>query len=121
MRIRELGLPNNIENARIRAIISATTMDGWDRPLTYVITPKSGPLRRMKTLRDARRALIEELPKGYLKHPHWVRAALLLVIAAETGDYVEWTFEAIVAAVAAEGWFTRSMTESHGTTRGVAA
>ncbi len=105
----------------MRATISASTMDGWDRPLTYVITPKSGPLRRMKTLRDARRALIEELPQGYLQHPHWLRAALLLVIAAETGDYVEWTFEAIVAAVAAEGWFTRSMTESHGTTRGVAA
>lgn len=96
-------------------------MNNWDRSLTYVIAPKSGPLRKMKTLRDARRALVEELPPGYLKHPHWLRAALLLLIAAETGGYVEWTFEAIVAAVAEEGWFTRSMTEPHVTTPGVAA
>ena len=86
-------------------------MDNWDSRLTFVIAPKSGPLRRMATLRDAKRALIGELPHGYLKRPHWLRAALSVLIAAETGDYVEWAFEAIVAALAEEGWFTRRITE----------
>ena len=90
-------------------------MDNWDTPLTFVIAPKSGPLHRMATLRDAKRALIRELPHGYLKRPHWLRAALSILISAETGDYVEWAFEAIVAALAEEGWFTRTMTDPHKT------
>ena len=32
-----------------------------------MITPKSGPLSRMVTLIDANRALVGELPQGYLK------------------------------------------------------
>jgi hypothetical protein len=87
-------------------------MDHSDRLLPYVITPKSGPLRRMASLGDAKQALIAELPQGYLKRPHWLRAAFLLVIATDTGDCINWTFEAIVAAMAEEGWFTRSIADS---------
>ncbi len=81
-------------------------MDYWDKPLTYVITPKSGPLRKMVSLLDANRALIEELPKGYLKRAHWLRAGKALVTAAETGKSrdIECAFEAIVAALDGEGW-----------------
>ena len=81
-------------------------MDYWDKPLTYVITPKSGPLRKMVSLLDANRALIEELPKGYLKRAHWLRAGKALVTAAETGKSrdIECAFEAIVAALDEEGW-----------------
>jgi hypothetical protein len=65
----------------------------------------------MTTLRDAKRALNGELPKGYWKRPHWSRVALLLVITVEPGDSVDWTFEAIVAALAEQGWFTQRITE----------
>jgi len=88
-------------------------MDHWDEPLTYVITPKSGPLRKMVSLLDANRALTGELPKGYLKRAHWLRAGQVLMTAAETGVSrdIEWAFEAIVAALAEEGWFTRCAVE----------
>ena len=87
-------------------IPASTQMDHWDEPLAYVITPKSGPLRKMVSLLDANRALIGELPKGYLKRAHWLRAGQALVTAAETGGSkdIEWAFEAIVAALDEEGW-----------------
>lgn len=80
-------------------------MADWDTRLTFVITPKSGPLRRMVRLRDAKRAL-EELPPGYLRRVHWLRASACLVTAAETGKPkdIEWAFESIVAALDEEGW-----------------
>ena len=37
----------------------------WTKELTYTITPKSGPLRRMETLLDANRALSAESTKGF--------------------------------------------------------
>ena len=81
-------------------------MDSWDKPLTFVITPKSGPLRKMVRLHDAQQALITDLPPGYLKRTHWLRAGKALVTAAETGKSrdIECAFEAIVAALDEEGW-----------------
>jgi hypothetical protein len=86
-------------------------MDNWDKPLTYVITPKSGPLQKMESLLDANRALIGELPRGYLKRAHWLRAGHALVTAAETGMriHIEWAFEGIVAALDEEGWLSRDI------------
>ena len=80
----------------------------WQKPLVGVITPKSGPLPRMVTLIDANRALVGELPHGYLKRPHWLRAGKALVTAAETGQSsdVEYAYEAIVAALDEEGWLS---------------
>jgi hypothetical protein len=80
----------------------------WQKPLVGVITPKSGPLPRMVTLIDANRALVGELPQGYLKRPHWLRAGKALVTAAETGQSsdVERAYEAIVAALDEEGWLS---------------
>ncbi len=39
-------------------------MDHWDQPLTYLITPKSGPLPQMSSLLDANRALTGNLPQA---------------------------------------------------------
>jgi len=81
-------------------------MTGWDTRLTFVITPKGGPLRKMVRLDDARQALIADLPVGYLRRAHWLRAGQTLVSAAETGkpEDTECTFDAIVAALEQEGW-----------------
>lgn len=89
---------------------SEHAMADWDIRLTYVITPKSGPLRRMVRLRDAKQALAD-LPPGYLKRVHWLRAWRAVLAAAETGTQrdIEWAFEKLVAAVAEEGWFTRGL------------
>ena len=83
-----------------------TIMADWDTLLTFVITPKSGPLRKMVRLHDAQQALIADLPPGYLRRSHWLRAGQALVTAAETGKPkdVEWAFESIVAALEEEGW-----------------
>jgi hypothetical protein len=86
-------------------------MDYWDAPLTYMITPKSGPLPQMSSLLDANRALTGNLPNGFLKRPHWLRAGKALVSAAETGEPrdIEEAFETIVIALEEEGWLTRDI------------
>ena len=101
--------------ACVRERCSEHAMDNWDTPLTFVITPKSGPLRKMVRLRDAQQALIADLPPGFLRRAQWLKAGKALVTAADTGDAedINWAFEAIVAAVAEEGWFTRTMTNPH--------
>jgi hypothetical protein len=84
-------------------------MDYWDQPLTYLITPKSGPLPQMSSLLDANRALTGNLPDGFLKRPHWLRAGQALVSAAETGESadIKVAFESIVIALDEEGWLTQ--------------
>jgi hypothetical protein len=81
-------------------------MDYWDKPLTHVITPKNGPLPQMTSLLDANRAIIGNLPQGYLKRAHWLTAGQALVTAAETGKSsdIELAFDSIVAALEEEGW-----------------
>ncbi len=65
----------------------------------------------MVRLRDAQQALIADLPPGYLKRVHWLRASACLVAAAETGKPrdIEWAFEAIAAALVEEGWLPQSV------------
>ena len=84
-------------------------MDNWETRLTFEITPKSGPLRKMVRLHDAKQALIADLPQGYLKRVHWLKAGHALLAAAETGARrdIECAFEALVFAIVEEGWFTR--------------
>jgi len=93
---------------------SGYAMDNWDKPLTYVIARKSGPLRKMVRLRDAKQALIADLPPGYLKRVHWLRASACLVTAAETGKPrdIDWAFESIVAALDEEGWLPQGVSGS---------
>jgi len=86
-------------------------MDYWDQPLTFVITPKSGPLPQMSSLLDANRALTGNLPHGFLKRPHWLRAGQALMTAAETGESrnIDRAFETIVIALDEEGWLLRDV------------
>ena len=81
-------------------------MADWDKLLTFVIAPKNGPLRKMVRLRDAQQVLIADLPSGFLRRAHWLKAGKALVTAAETGKPkdIEWAFESIVAALDEEGW-----------------
>ena len=69
-------------------------MDNWDTFLTFVITPKSGPLRKMVALHDVRQTIIADLPTGFLRRAHWLRAGKALVTAAETEKPkdIEWAF-----------------------------
>ena len=86
-------------------------MADWDTRLTFVITPKSGPLRKMVSLRDAQQALIADLPSGFLRRAHWLKAGKALVTAAEAGKPkdIEWAFESIVAALDEEGWLPQGV------------
>jgi hypothetical protein len=86
-------------------------MADWDTSLTFVITPKSGPLRKMVRLCDAQQALIADLPSGFLRRAHWLKAGKALVTAAETGKPkdIEWAFESIVAALDEEGWLPQGV------------
>jgi len=81
-------------------------MDYSNQPLTCVITPKSGPLPQMSSLLDANRALTGNLPHGFLKRPHWLKAGQALMTAAETGasSDIDRAFETIVIALDEEGW-----------------
>jgi len=75
-------------------------------PLKNVITPKRGPLSQMVSLIDANRALIAELPHGYLKRTHWMRAGRALMAAANTGweRDIAWAYEMMVGALVKEDW-----------------
>ena len=78
----------------------------WQKPLKNVITPKRGPLPQMFRLIDANRALIGELPHGYLKRTHWMRAGRALMAAADSGGEsdIAWAYEMIVGALIKEDW-----------------
>jgi hypothetical protein len=82
----------------------------WNKDLAYFITPKSGPMRGMETLIDANHALSQDLPNGYLKRPHWVDAAYLVVQAAETGREhdVQVATDELLRAIEQEGWMNRA-------------
>jgi hypothetical protein len=81
----------------------------WHKDLAYKIAPKSGPMRVMETLLDANQALLNDLPKGSLRQPHWRAAAQLLARASETGEQadIQDTTAALLRAIEQEGWMTR--------------
>jgi hypothetical protein len=81
----------------------------WNRKLTFVITPKSGPLRSMETLLDANHALSQDLPTGFLRRPHWLSAGKLLLRASETGTQrdIEDATEELLHAIELERWMNR--------------
>jgi hypothetical protein len=80
----------------------------WDRPLSYEITPKSGPVRKLVTLADVRSAMVYDLPPGTTKQPHWLNAGLLVVAASESGEQsdIEMATEALCDALDLEGWLS---------------
>jgi hypothetical protein len=80
----------------------------WDEPLTYEITPKSGPMRRLVTLADVRTAMVYDLPKGTTKQPHWLNAGMLVVAASESGEPsdIRVATDALCDALDVEGWLS---------------
>lgn len=81
----------------------------WNEALTYIITPKSGPVRQLKTLDDAKSALMEDLPAGGTKRPHWLQAGMRVVAASESGspEDISAATDALLAALETEGWMNR--------------
>ncbi len=80
-------------------------MDYWHKCFKHPITPKRGPMPQMFSLIDAKRAFLE-LPQGFLRPPHWLRAGHALLAASQTGGLIDiqWAFDTIVAAADEEGW-----------------
>src|SRR5688572_28787172 len=77
----------------------------WEEPLTYEITPKSGPMRRLATLADVRSAMVHDLPAETRRLPHWLHAGLLVVAASESAeaDDIREASDALIAALEVEG------------------
>jgi len=54
----------------------------WSTELAYFVTPKSGPMRAMRTLRDVNHALLDDLPARSRLQRHWFSVRRLLLSAA---------------------------------------
>ena len=84
----------------------------WTKALAYEVTPKSGPMRPLVTLADVRSAMIEDLPQGATKRPHWLHAGMLVVAASESGKagYIRAATDALADALDVEGWMSAAAT-----------
>lgn len=76
--------------------------------LAYFITPKSGPMRPLQTLRDASSALLDDLSSKCRHQPHWLHAGRLVLFASETGapDDIQAATDALLNALVTEGWMS---------------
>lgn len=81
----------------------------WDAELSYFVTPKSGPMRAMRTLRDVTQAFLDDLPREIRYQPHWQMLGRLLRAAATTRSAVAIRIatDALVRALEREGWMKR--------------
>jgi len=88
-----------VETRRLICVDSPTGsyMDYWHKSFKYPITPKHGPMPQMFSLIDARGAFLE-LPQGFLRRPHRLRAGQALLTASQTGTLIDiqWAFDTIV-------------------------
>jgi hypothetical protein len=86
---------------------------GWDTELIFFVTPKSGPLRAMRTLRDVNHALLDDLKHRQRARPQWISVKRLLLIAADTGSSIDVQLctKALLYAIEAEGWMNRQHPE----------
>lgn len=80
----------------------------WNVELAYFVTPKSGPMRAMRTLRDVNHALLDDLPRHLRYQRHWfiVGRALLTAASTKTRLSVMLATDALVTALDAGGWMT---------------
>ena len=81
----------------------------WSTELAYFVTPKSGPMRPMVTLRDLNHALLDDLPARFRHQRHWFRVCRLLMTAAAEGSSrldLMLATDALVMALEIEGWMT---------------
>ena len=93
--------------AQVEAL-SGVSMN-WNKELAYWISPKSGPLRSLGTLLDANHALSQDLPRTFLRRPHWLAAGAFLVQAAESGSDkdIQRATDGLLRAIELEGWMNR--------------
>jgi hypothetical protein len=80
----------------------------WNAELAYFITPRSGPMRPMRTLADVNQALLDDLPHKIRHQPRWQLIARLVLAAARTASPLAQRIatDALLQAVEAEGWMT---------------
>jgi hypothetical protein len=81
----------------------------WGCDLAFPITPKSGPLRAIGTLLDARRTMTRDLPAGYLKRPlatSWL--GMMKAVDSGQAEDIKRATELLVCAFEHEGWLQRS-------------
>ena len=90
----------------------------WNAELAYYVTPKSGPMRPMQTLRDANYAFLDDLSARCRLRGYWFRVGRLLMAAANTGSRLDILLatDALVMALETEGWLTRVSRESRSRT-----
>ena len=81
----------------------------WNIELAYLVTPKSGPMRAMRTLGDVNRAYLDDLSAQRRLGRHWFAVGRLLMAAAtsESRIYVMLATDALLMALEIEGWMTR--------------
>ena len=107
----------------------------WNAELAYDVTPKSGPMRAMRTLRDANYALLDDLPAQCRYRGHWFAVGRLLLAAVQSGCRLDVMLatDALVMALEVESWMTRqprssqtkrgdiiTLTPTHGTDQSLA-
>jgi hypothetical protein len=82
----------------------------WNAELAFLVTPKSGPLRPMRTLVDAARTLVDDLPQTYRRRSYWISVRQFVLRAAGTGSALDIRLatDALVCALELEGWMTRA-------------
>lgn len=80
----------------------------WNAELAYFVTPKSGPMRAMRTLRDVNYALLDDLTPQNRYQRHWfiVGRMLLAATSSKTRLGVMRVTDALVTALEIEGWMT---------------
>jgi hypothetical protein len=80
----------------------------WNVELTYLVTPKSGPMRAMQTLRDLNYAFLDDLTAHCSHRGHWYAVGRLLVKAATSRARLDVMLvtEALMMALETEGWMT---------------
>lgn len=80
----------------------------WNTELAYFVTPKSGPMRAMRTLRDVNNALLDDLPRTLRYQRHWFIVGRLVMAAAggNTRLAVTLATDALLAALETEDWMT---------------
>lgn len=85
-----------------------TQRRNFNPELAYFITPKSGPMRPLQTIRDASSALLDDISTACRRQPHWMLAGQLVLIASETGaaDDVRAANDALLEALVVEGWMS---------------
>lgn len=83
----------------------------WNAELAYDVTPKSGPMRAMRTLRDANHALLDDLTAQCRYRGHWSAVGRL----ANRGGRLDVMLatDALAMALEVEGWMTRPPRQAH--------